>query len=94
MADAKEVHWVKTKKKKSWQTLKSGAAGAPGVCAGETEVGQFAVVAVLKKYNFKLIINDIIIETKFCEKKHLAELKQKNYLGKQLDFNKRTHINQ
>lgn len=59
----------KKKKKKSWQTLKSGAAGARGVCAGETEVGQFAVVAVLKKYHFKLIINEVIIETKFCEKK-------------------------
>lgn len=83
MADAKEVHWViEKKKKKSWQSLKSGAAGAPGVCAGETEVGQFAAVAVLKKYHFKLIINEVIIETKFCEEKHLAQLKQKNCLGK------------
>lgn len=62
----------KKKEKKSWQTLKSGgAAGAQGVCAGETEVGQFVVVAVLKKYPFKLIINEVIIETKSCEKKSI-----------------------
>lgn len=66
------------KKKNSWQTVKSGAAGAKGVCAGEVEVGQFGVVSVLQKYHFKVIIKKVIIEAKLCEKKHLAQFKQKN----------------